>query len=67
MTYLPTLKLMGRSTANKESFKDGLIYYVHRFGCIHVYEESQVMLAAASAVFVPHHYENTPIQYTEII
>ena len=24
MTYLPTLKLMGRSTANKESFKDGL-------------------------------------------
>ena len=24
-TYLPTLKLMGRSTANKESFKDGLI------------------------------------------
>ena len=26
-TYLPTLKLMGRSTANKESFKDGPILF----------------------------------------
>ena len=26
-TYLPILKLMGRSTANKEYFKDGLTFY----------------------------------------
>ena len=29
-TYLPTLKLMGRSTANKESFKDGLKFQENR-------------------------------------
>ena len=25
MTYLPSLKLMGRSTANKDFFKDGIM------------------------------------------
>ena len=29
LTYLPILKLMGRSTANKDCFKDGLIYSMY--------------------------------------